>query len=158
MLKPVFDGKFSKSHVFGGHFLLFLGILGVLMLIFAFLTPKRHFLIRKDIFRCISWNFPISGVGCTLVQEPEKGEKNAIEAVYVGYLPTSDPLCKCYETWHGGSCRVRNHSDRCWSSPVNRFRCVATPKLGPFHWQGPSGLLHCSSRYRGNAWWYAQSL
>ena len=54
MQKPVFDGKFSKSHVFGGHFLLFLGILGVLMLIFAFLTPKRHFLIRKDIFRCIS--------------------------------------------------------------------------------------------------------
>ena len=162
MLKPVFDGKFSKSHVFGGHFLLFLGILGVLMLNFAFLTPKRHFLIRKDIFRCISWNFLTSGVGCTLVQEPKKGEKNAIEAVYVGYLPASDPLCKCYETWHGGSCRVRNRSDRCWSTPVNRFRCVATPKLGPFHWQGPSGLLHCGSRYRGNAWlilqmsdWYA---
>ena len=140
------------SHVFGGHFLLFLGILGVLMLNFAFLTPKRHFLIRKDIFRCISWNFLTSGVGCTLVQEPKKGEKNAIEAVYVGYLPASDPLCKCYETWHGGSCRVRNRSDRCWSTPVNRFRCVATPKLGPFHWQGPSGLLHCGSRYRGNAW------
>ena len=28
-----------------------------------------------------------------------------------------------------------------WTAP-NRFRCVATPKLGPFHWQGPSGLLH----------------
>ena len=54
MLKPVFDGKFSKSRVFGGHFLLFLGILGVLMLNFAFLTPKRHFLIRNDIFWCIS--------------------------------------------------------------------------------------------------------
>ena len=156
MQKPVFDGKFSKSQVFWGHFLLFLGILGVLMLIFAFLTPKRHFLIRKDIYRCISWNSPISGVGCTLVQEPKKGEKNAIEAVYVGYLPTSDPLCKCYETWHGGSCRVRNRSDRCWSTPVNRFRCVATPKLGPFHWQGPSGLLHCGSRYRGNAWFHHQ--
>ena len=75
MQKPVFDGKFSKSHVFGGHFLLFLGILGVLMLIFAFLTPKRHFLIRKDIFRCISWNFLTSGVRCTLVEEPKKGEK-----------------------------------------------------------------------------------
>ena len=134
------------SRVFGGHFLLFLGILGVLMLNFAFLTPKRHFLIRKDIFWCISWNFLTSGVGCTLVQEPKKGEKNAIEAVYVGYLPASDPLCKCYEIWHGGSPRVRNRSDRCWSTPVNRFRCVATPKLGPFHWQGPSGLLHCGSR------------
>ena len=54
MQKPGFDGKFSKSHVFGGHFLLLFGILGVLMLSFAFLTPKRHFLIRKDIFRCIS--------------------------------------------------------------------------------------------------------
>ena len=64
-------------------------------------------------------------------------------AVYVGYLPTSDPLCKCYETWHGGSCRVPNHSDRCWSSPVNQFRRVATPKLSSFHRQGPSCLLHC---------------
>ena len=45
------------------------------MLNFAFLTPKRHFLIRKDIFWCISWNFLTSGVGCTLVQEPQKGEK-----------------------------------------------------------------------------------
>ena len=42
---------------------------------FCVFTPKRHFLIRKDIFRCISWNFPISGVGCTLVEEPKKGEK-----------------------------------------------------------------------------------
>ena len=42
------------SRVLGGHFLLFLGILGVLVLNFAFLTPKRHYLIRKDIFWCIS--------------------------------------------------------------------------------------------------------
>ena len=54
MLKPVFDGKFSKSHVLGGHFWLFFAILGVLTLNLAFLTPKRHFLIRKDIYRCIS--------------------------------------------------------------------------------------------------------
>ena len=120
----------------------------MLTLNLAFLTPKRHFLIRKDIYRCISWNSPISGVGCTLVQEPPKRWKNAIEDVYVGCLPESDPLCKCYETWHGGSCRVRNRSDRCWSTPVNRFRCVATPKLSPCHRQGPSGC----SRYRGNAW------
>ena len=33
-----FDGKFW-SHVFGGHFLLFWGILGVLVLNFAFFTP-----------------------------------------------------------------------------------------------------------------------
>ena len=85
---------------------------------------------------------------------PKKVKKNAIEAVYVGYLPASDRLCKCYEIWQGGSPRVRNRSDRCWSTPVNRFRCVATPKLGPFHWQGPSGLLHCGSRYRGNAWFH----
>ena len=63
--------------------------------------------------------------------------KNAIEDVYVGCLPESDPLYKCYETWHGGSCRVRNRSDRCWSTPVNRFRCVATPQLSPCHRQGP---------------------
>ena len=47
MQKPVFDGKFSKSHVLGGHFLLFLGILGVLMLNFAFLTPKGTSLSEK---------------------------------------------------------------------------------------------------------------
>ena len=129
MLKPVFDGKFSKSHVFGGHFLLFFGILGVLMLNLAFLTPKRHFLIRKDIYRCISWNSPISGVGRTLVQEPPP--KKCHLGLYVGCLPESDPLCKCYETWHGGSCPLCNHSDQFWSTPVNRFRCVATPKLGP---------------------------
>ena len=73
--------------------------------------------------------------------QPQKGEKNAIEDVYVGCLPESDPLCKCHETWHGGSCRVRNRSDRCWSTPVNRFLCVVTPKLSPCHRQGPSGLL-----------------
>ena len=152
--KACFLWQIFKSRVFGGHFLRFLGILGVLMLNFKFLTPKRHYLIRKDIFWCISWNFLTSGVGCTLVQEPPPPKKkNAIEAVYVGYLPASDPLCKCYEIWHGGSSRVRNRSDRCWSTPVHRFRCVATPKLGPFHWQGPSGWLHCGSRYRGNAWY-----
>ena len=149
MPKPVFDGKLSC--IFRGLFLLFLGILGVLMLIFAFLTPKRHVLIQKDIFRCISWNLPITGVGCTLVQEPKEGEKMP-SRLYVEYLPASDPLRKCYEIWHGGSSRVHNCSDRCWSAPVNRFRCVVTPKLGPFHWQGPLGLLHCCSRYRGNAW------
>ena len=71
MLKPVFDGKFSKSHVLGVIFCYF-WILGVLMLNLAFLTPKRHFLIRKDIYRCISWNSPISGVGCTLVSRTPK--------------------------------------------------------------------------------------
>ena len=72
MLKPVLNGKFSKSHVLGGHFwLCFCDFRGV-NLKFSVLTPKRHFLIRKDIYRCISWNSPISGVGCTLVQEPPK--------------------------------------------------------------------------------------
>ena len=144
---------------FGGSFFAIFCDFGVLTLNLAFLTPKRHFLIRKDIYRCISWNSPISGVGCTLVEEPpKKGEKNAIEDVYVGCLPESDPLCKFYETWHGGSRRVRNHSDRFWSTPVNRFRCVATPKLSPCHRQGPSGLLHCGSRYRGNAWTLSQNM
>ena len=138
--------NFLSPTFWGGHFLLFLGILGELTLNLAFLTPKRHFLIRKDIYRCISWNSPISGVGCTLVQEPPK---KCHLGLYVGYLPESDPLCKCYETWHGGSCRVPNRSDRFWSTPVNRFRCVATPKLGPFHWQGPSGLLHCGGNVIG---------
>ena len=53
MLKPVFDGKFS-SPTFWGSFLAIFAILGVLTLNLAFLTPKRHFLIRKDIYRCIS--------------------------------------------------------------------------------------------------------
>ena len=142
MLKPVFDGKFSKSHVFvGGSFFAIFGILGVLTLNLAFLTPKRHFLIRKDIYRCISWNSPISGVGCTLVEEPKKVKKMPSRMYMLGVCRTSDPLCKCYETWHGGSCRVRNRSDRCWSTPVNRFRCVATPKLSPCHRQGSWGLL-----------------
>ena len=107
--------------------------------------PKRHLLV---------YFMKLSDKRCGLhpSSRTPKRWKNAIEAVYVGYLPASDPLCKCYEIWHGGSSRVRNRSDRCWSTPVNRFRCVATPNLGPFHWQGPSGLLHCGSRYRGNAW------
>ena len=114
----------------------------MLTLKLAVLTPKRHFLVPKDVYRCISWNSPMSGVGCTLVQEPPpQKKKNAIEDVYVGCLPESDPLCKCYETWHGGSYRVCNRSDRCWSTPVNRFRCDATRKLSPCHRQGPSGLL-----------------
>ena len=33
---------------------------------------------------------------------------HSIEVVYVGYLPARDPLCKCYGTWHGGSCWVRS--------------------------------------------------
>ena len=96
--------------------------------------PKRHlpvYFMKLSDKRCRlhpSWRTP-------------KRWKNAIEDVYVGCLPESDPLCKCHETWHGGSCRVRNRSDRCWSTPVNRFRCVATPKLSPCHRQGPSGLL-----------------
>ena len=139
MLKPVFDGKFSSPTFWGSFFSIF-AILGVLTLNLAFFTPKRHFLIRKDIYRCISWNSPISGVGCTLVQEPPQ-KKCHHDDIYVGHLSESDPLCKCYETWHGGSCQVRNHSDRFWSTPANRFRCVATPKLSPCHRQGPWGLL-----------------
>ena len=73
MLKPVLMAKFSPT--FWGSIFAIFGILGVLMLNFAFLTPKRHFLIRKDIFRCISWNFLTSSVGCTLVQEPKKVKK-----------------------------------------------------------------------------------
>ena len=132
-------GFFSKSHIFGGrgYFWDFRGV----NVKFSVLTPKRHFLIRKDIYRCISWNSPISGVGCTLVEEPQKVKKMPSRTVYVGCLPESDPLCKCHETWHGGSCQVRNRSDCCWSTLVNRFRCVATPKLSPCHRQGPSGLL-----------------
>ena len=42
--KACFDGKFSKSHVFGS-FWQFFAILGVLTLNLAFLTPERHFLI-----------------------------------------------------------------------------------------------------------------
>ena len=75
MQKPVFDGKCSKSHVFWGVIFNIFGILGVLMLHLAFLTPKRHFLIRKDIYRCISLNSPISSVSCTLFEKPPKGEK-----------------------------------------------------------------------------------
>ena len=63
-------------------------------------------------------------------------------------------LCKCYETWHGGSCRVHSHSDRFWAIPVNRFRCVATPDLSHCHRQGKWGLLlYSCSRYYGNAWY-----
>ena len=83
--------------------------------------PKRHLPV---------YFMKLSDKRCRLhpgSRTPQK--KNAIEDVYVGCLPESDPLCKCYETWHGGSYRVRNRSDRCWSTPVNRFRCVATPKL-----------------------------
>ena len=107
--------------------------------------PKRHLSV---------YFMKLSDKRCRLhpSSRTPKGEKMPSRLYMLGICRTSDPLCKCYETWHGGSCRVRNRSDRCWSTPVNRFRCVATPKLGPFHWQGPSGLLHCGSRYRGNAW------
>ena len=79
--------------------------------------PKRHLSV---------YFMKLSDKRCRLhpSSRTPKRWKNAIEAVYVGYLPASDPLCKCYETWHGGSCRVRNRSDRCWSTPVNRFRCA----------------------------------
>ena len=68
------------SPTFLGVIFYYFWILGVLMLNLGVLPPKRHFLIRKDIYRCISWNSPISGVGCTLVQEP----KNAIEMYMLG--------------------------------------------------------------------------
>ena len=156
MLKPVFDGKFSVPRFWGSFFAIFGDFRGVNVKFCVFDPqkalpyPKRHLSV---------YFMKLSDKRCRLhpSSRTQKGEKNAIEAVYVGYLPASDPLCKCYETWHGGSCRVRNRSDRCWSTPVNRFRCVATPNLGPFHWQGPSGLLHCGSRYRGNAWYHTNA-
>ena len=42
--------------------------------------------------------------------------------LYVGCLPESGPLCKCYQTWHGGSCRVRCCSDHFWSTPLSVCR------------------------------------
>ena len=151
MQKPVFDGKFSKSHVLGVIFCYFWDFRGVNVKFSVFDPqkalpyPKRHLPV---------YFMKLSDKRCRLhpgSRTPPPKKKKCHLGLYVGYLPESDPLCKCYETWHGGSCRVRNRSDRFWSTPVNRFRCVATPKLGPFHRQGPSGLLHCGSRYRGNA-------
>ena len=54
MQKPVFDGKFSKSHVFGGHFLLFLGDFRGVNVNFCVFDPQKALPYRKDIYRCIS--------------------------------------------------------------------------------------------------------
>ena len=45
---------------------------------------------------------------------------------------------------------VRNHSDQCWPTPINRFRCVATPRLCHFHIKAHRAYYSCS-RYRWNA-------
>jgi hypothetical protein len=41
MLKPVFDGKFSKSHVLGGHFRLFFCDFGGVNLKFSVFLPQK---------------------------------------------------------------------------------------------------------------------
>ena len=128
--KACFWWQIFKSHVFGGHFLLFLGILGVLMLNFAFFTPKRHFLIRKDIFRCISWNFLTSGVGCTLVQEPKKVKKMPSRLYMLGICRQVTPYANVMKL---GTVGLVGY-------------VIALTTVGP----GPSGLLHC---YCGNAWY-----
>ena len=48
---------------------------------FCVFDPQKALPYSKRIRPCISCNVPITGVGCTLVQETQKGEKNAIEAV-----------------------------------------------------------------------------
>ena len=105
-----------------------------------------------------NWHVPKHYLGqciscCILVQEPPPPQKNAIKDVSVRCLLESDPLCKCYETRHGRPYWVRYCSDCCWSTPVNQFRCVATPKLSPCQcnrW-GP-WAYYSDSRCCGSAW------
>ena len=134
MLKPVFDGKFSKSHVLGvifGYFCDFGGV-NVDFSVFdpqkALPYPKRHLPV---------YFMKLSNKQCRLYPGSRTQKNTAVEEVYVGCLPESDP-CKCYETWHGGSRRVRNHCDRFGPHRLTGFGVSRHPSWVPAinkaHW------------------------
>jgi len=113
-------------------------------------TPKRHFLTRNDVIWRILRKYPSRGVGCSLIEEPQKTNKKLVtpKSRQNHVFGEQKPLNRSLQNF---ACRVRpgrNHACQFLWRSVKGFWCGEGSNFGLFHWLVSLPLKHSRTTVR----------
>jgi len=112
-------------------------------------THKRHFLTRNDVIWRILRKYPSTGVGCSLIEGPQKQTYESPQKYgKITYFGNRNPWTNRYKILHVGFRPGRNYACHFLWRSVKGFWCGEGSNFVLFHWLASSPLKHSRTTVR----------